>query len=130
MMGQREFRWHSLIPGVALAAAVGMTACTKEPADKGAAAASAQPAAPATVAGSKMRTWLIQTAAAAPCRGGVLKVLVRKRSWKKARSGAGLPGHRTRSPKDGLPRMLKSSLRRTVRALAERGGGSNPHCRS
>jgi ABC-type uncharacterized transport system substrate-binding protein len=58
MMGQREIRWHSLIPGVALAAAVGMTACTKEPGDKGAAAASAQPAAPATVALIRAADWI------------------------------------------------------------------------
>jgi putative tryptophan/tyrosine transport system substrate-binding protein len=59
MMGQREFRWHSLVPGLALAAVVGMVpACTKGPADKSAAAASAQPAAPATVALLRAADWI------------------------------------------------------------------------
>lgn len=64
MMGQRGFRWHSLVPGLALAAAVGFAAgCAKEPApaDKGAGTATSQPAAPAapaTVALIRAADWI------------------------------------------------------------------------
>ena len=66
MMGQQGFRWRSLVPGVALAAAVGLAAgCTKEAADKGAAAGAATsqpeaaaPAAPATIALIRAADWI------------------------------------------------------------------------
>ncbi len=66
MMGQQGFRWHSLVPGVALAAAVGLAAgCAKEAADKGAAAGAATsqpeaaaPAAPATIALIRAADWI------------------------------------------------------------------------
>lgn len=68
MMGQQGFRWHSLVPGVALAAAVGLAACAKEAADKGAAAgaatsqpeaaAAAAPATPPTVALIRAADWI------------------------------------------------------------------------
>src|SRR4029077_14619106 len=59
MTAQRGFRWHSLVPGMALAAVVGVAAgCGKEAADKGAGAATAQPAAPATVALIRAADWI------------------------------------------------------------------------
>ena len=58
MMAQRGFRWHSLVPGAALAAVVGMAGCSKEPADKGAGAATSQPPAPATVALIRAADWI------------------------------------------------------------------------
>jgi ABC-type uncharacterized transport system substrate-binding protein len=59
MTAQRGFRWHSLVPGMALAAVVGMGAgCAKEPADKGAGAATAQPPAPAIVALIRAADWI------------------------------------------------------------------------
>jgi putative tryptophan/tyrosine transport system substrate-binding protein len=65
MTWQQGFRWHSLVPGVALAAAFGLAAgCAKESADKGAAAgaATSQPeaaaAAPATIALIRAADWI------------------------------------------------------------------------
>lgn len=69
MMWQQGLRWHSLVPGVALAAVVGLVAgCAKEAADKGAAAeagtsqpeaaAAAAPAAPPTVALIRAADWI------------------------------------------------------------------------
>jgi ABC-type uncharacterized transport system substrate-binding protein len=69
MMWQQGLRWHSLVPGVALAAVVGLAAgCAKEAADKGAAAgaatsqpeaaAAAAPAAPPTVALIRAADWI------------------------------------------------------------------------
>lgn len=63
MMGQRGFRWRSLVPGMALAALVASAAgCAKESADKGAAAATSQPAAaapaPATIALIRAADWI------------------------------------------------------------------------
>ncbi len=63
MMGQRGFRWRSLVPGMALTALVASAAgCAKEPADKGAAAAASQPAAapsaPAIVALIRAADWI------------------------------------------------------------------------
>lgn len=65
MTWQQGLRWHSLVPGVALAAVVGLAAgCAKESADKGAAAgaATSQPeaaaAAPATIALIRAADWI------------------------------------------------------------------------
>ena len=69
MMWQQGLRWHSLVPGVALAAVVALAAgCAKEAADKGAAAgaatsqpeaaAAAAPAAPPTVALIRAADWI------------------------------------------------------------------------
>ena len=62
MMGQRGSRWHSLVPGMALTTAVAFAAgCAKEPADKGAGAATSQaaaPPAPATIALIRAADWI------------------------------------------------------------------------
>lgn len=62
MKGQREFRRHSFVSGLTLAVVAGIVVgCAKEPADKGAQAASSQPAAPAapaTVALIRAADWI------------------------------------------------------------------------
>jgi len=56
-----------------------------------------------------MRTWFICPASSAPCDEGVPRTNSSGGSdhAKKRVPVPGVPGHRTRSPKDGLPRMLK-----------------------